>query len=395
MLENLKRQCSVRPLTDDQKAHTLAMMYELQTLYFGDDSAQAKYGDAKYWENLSGGRLHIVSPGDQAADSKSGLPNAEESRINDTPAPTSETPLMSAVAEVGYHVSPPPSTAASLSLAINHTLSALASAGWPPQFLLLYDETWALLADTIAQQYSSFSPDLILEADVNVWHLTRPVGEETIHEEASPSPSPIHPQIGSNFPNPHRDMVYSECHDDDEAPTSLSVWIPLTPSGATTTNGCMRVLPLESDDFFYSPNHPFHSQNSRYEDGGDEERLEVPQFGSAAWDPSCVHWGGSCEAGSEAEPRASLAFTVRKRDATKGEFTVGGEQSGVQQTGPASIPVAKCHEGGIRRRLSVVSKAILGYSHHWPGLPFDGFEANLVTPVGAPPPPPVLKSQHV
>lgn len=123
---------------------------------------------------------------------------------------------MSAVAEAGYHVSPPPSTAASLSLAINHTLSALASAGWPPQFLLLYDETWALLADTIAQQYSSFGLDLILEADVNVWHLTRPVGEETSHEEASPSPSPIHPQIGSNFPNPHRDMVYSECHDDDE-----------------------------------------------------------------------------------------------------------------------------------------------------------------------------------
>ena len=119
-------------------------------------------------------------------------------------------------------------------------------------------------------------------------------------------------------------------------------------------------------------------------------KLIVPQFGSAAWDPSVVHWGGGCDFDSLDEPRASLAFTIRKGDAEKGEFVVG-VPSHVEQTGPRSVEVERCGEGGIRRRLSVVAKAILGYSHHWPGLPFEGFEENLMRnkhTTQTPPPPP-------
>jgi hypothetical protein len=91
---------------------------------------------------------------------------------------------------------------------------------------------------------------ITIESDVNIWslHKNRPPGS----------------YIGGNFKDPHRDMIFSACHDDEERPTSLSVWIPLNVGGATEFNGCMRCLPMERDDFFYSPQHPRHSTNSQY-----------------------------------------------------------------------------------------------------------------------------------
>ncbi|GMH71206.1 hypothetical protein TL16_g05591 [Triparma laevis f. inornata] len=376
-------------MTPSQKATTLAMMFELQSMYFCDDEP-AKFEDVKYWtEEVAGGYLHITD--DTITDDTKSEPDPDSPKPPDSPD-SPDSPLMSAIEIDGYHISPPPpSTPDSLSFAINHTLASLASHGWPPQFLLLYDEIWTLLSSTISSHYTSLGPSLLLEADVNVWHLTRP----------PPSTSPSPPKkIGSNFPNPHRDMTYSQCHPTSSLPTSLSIWIPLTPSGSTPTNGCMRILPISQDNFFFSPDHPHHSNNSHYVDGGEEVKLTVPQFGSASWDPSCVHWGGGCEFDSKDEPRASLAFTIRKGDAKKGEFIVGGGE-GVEQTGPKEVEVGRCGEGGIRRRLSVVAKAILGYSHHWPGLPFEEFEENLLrtkekesappipsTPPSTKPPPP-------
>mmetsp|Transcript_2230 Transcript_2230/g.5203 ORF Transcript_2230/g.5203 Transcript_2230/m.5203 type:complete len:261 (-) Transcript_2230:35-817(-) len=243
--------------------------------------------------------------------------------------------------------------------------------------------------------------------------------------------------IGGNFIQPHRDIMYDACHDETtERPTSLSVWIPLNPSGATKSNGCMRVVPIEKDDFFYSPKHPRHSMNSNYKDvdngsgevddyGGDDggdggdgdddcvaEKLIVEQFGCGVWDPTCVHWGGSYEGSCSnnndyddddgddddettkgefgVEPRSSLAFTVRLGGeaadfGTSASRIPGGSSSASspssssaeEESGPMACSLEDCDKGGPRRRLQVVAKALLSYSHHWPGFPKDGLRENL------------------
>lgn len=398
MLENLKRQEAVLPTID--RRQTLDMLMQLQTLYFGDDDAVTKYGNADYWNALAKGQL--------TCNTHNGCDEDDELSTNTTAAaidiPLASLKSKSFVDQIttrGYHVlpSPPPKSkniTNHQSSAFTNTLKALKDAGWPPQFLLMYDETWDLLRDTV-HQIIGYADDndnnsngndwgnITIESDVNIWSLSK-------HK-------PPKSYIGGNFINPHRDMTYNACHDEDtEHPTSLSVWIPLNPSGATEYNGCMRCLPIENDDFFYSPQHPRHSNNSDYtdEDDGGAEKLIVEQFGCGIWDPSVVHWSGSyeldrCGGGKdeeEIEPRASLAFTIRLGlkaadfGTTSGGTTritdAGNSTSDQTTTGPVACLVKDCgRNGGLKRRIQVVAKSLLSYSHHWPGFPYEGFAENL------------------
>mmetsp|Transcript_8380 Transcript_8380/g.13584 ORF Transcript_8380/g.13584 Transcript_8380/m.13584 type:complete len:382 (-) Transcript_8380:40-1185(-) len=379
MLENLKRQEAVLPTID--RAKTLEMLFQLQTLYFGDDEAVAKYGKSAYWDDLAtGGGERLMCCRTVDADAVPADNNPNQQRDVDT----QNTPmallsnLLENIASKGYHVLPPPPNRREgrnqSSTAFSSTLEALANAGWPPQFLLMYDETWELLKDAVRGIVGDECDwdNVTIESDVNIWSL-RDCPPGTYY-------------IGGNFINPHRDMVYDACHDEDERPTSLSVWIPLNPSGATESNGCMRVLPIESDDFFYCPQHPRHSMNSEYTDE-DAEKLTVAQFGCGVWDPSCVHWGGSYEADqSDQEPRSSLAFTIRLGGkaadfGTSASRIPGGTSSPsdqAEETGPKACLVKNCDKGGPKRRLQVVAKSLLSYSHHWPGFPgFEGLRENL------------------
>lgn len=375
MLENLKRQEAVLPTLD--RRQTLEMLLELQTLYFGDDEAIKKYGDAAYWNALASGKLTCCgsSLSNQEIEQKGNVKKSSPS-LNDNPNGNKE--LLENISTQGYHVLPPTDGNQPPS-AFTDTIKALADAGWPPQFLLMYDETWELVKKAARQIVGGddSNTNATIESDVNIWALKK-------H-----NPPGLY-YIGGNFIHPHRDMIFSACHDDDENATSLSVWIPLNPSGATERNGCMRVLPIESDDFFYSPLHPRHSMNSQYTDN-DAEMLRVEQFGTAVWDPCCVHWGGSYEAdaGCDEEPRSSLAFTIRlgtkKADfgTTPSVSRISGDAGShtspkeVGETGPAACLAMHCDRGGPKRRLQVVAKSLLSYSHHWPGFPFPGFRENL------------------
>ena len=351
MLENLRRQEASYPqfnngssMPSSVRARTFTMLQHLEGLYFGDTDAVAKFGDVEYWVNLSQGMLSVSS-------------DAIKLDVISPPA----ADLKESIAERGYHINPRCSSLPiNYSAAIASTLVRLRSKGWPPQFLLMYDEVWTLLMHACKSYEPLLGVDMMLESDVNIWSLRKGEAAGTY--------------VGGNFANPHRDIVYSGCHDDNEETTSLSVWIPLNVSGATASNGCMRVVPIECDDFFYSPEHPRHSENKGYCDGGDEIKLVCEQFGACAWDPTCVHSGGGCDADAVEEPRTSLAFTVRRGSARKSEFAVGLE---TVQTGPAAVQVQDAGKGGVKRRLQVVAKAVLSYSHHWPGMPFEGFAESL------------------
>lgn len=372
MLENLKRQEAVLPTID--RGQTLEMLMQLQTLYFGDDEAVTKYADAAYWNALAKGQL-------SCCDSSSSSPSTDDLDTSidaDTSLARLNSNTLDHITTKGYHVLPSPKIKQNKysSSAFTSTLKALADAGLPPQFLLMYDETWELLRDTVRQIVGdsnvSGSNDntITIESDVNIWSL----------HKNDPSGS----YIGGNFINPHRDMVFNACHDDDERPTSLSVWIPLNKCGATGFNGCMRCIPIEDDDFFYSPQHPRHSTNSHYTDD-DAEKLIIEQFGCAIWDPSVVHWGGSYEPDRcKEEPRSSLAFTIRLGSKAADFGTAASRTPGsstplaqVDPTGPAACLVEDCGKGGLKRRIQVVAKGLLSYSHHWPGFPCAGFSENL------------------
>jgi len=369
MLENLKRQEAVLPTID--RSRTLEMLFELQTLYFGDNEAVVKYGEPAYWEDLSGGLLTCCRTSDDdepATDDHKDAADDEEEAPQNSSMPMALLPshLLQHITSQGYHILPPPPRRSKQesSMAFSSTLEALVKAGWPPQFLLMYNETWDLLKDAVHGMIGDECDNFYIESDVNIWSLKRN--------------SPPGTYIGGNFIKPHRDMVYNACHDEDDLPTSLSVWIPLNPSGATNHNGCMRILPIEKDDFFYSPAHPNHSRNSNYTDT-DAEKLTCAQFGACVWDPTCVHWGGSYEADkSEEEPRSSLAFTIRlgKKAADFGSCSSTSSAS-EQQTGTKACLVKNCVKGGPKRRLQVVAKGLLSYSHHFPGFPIEGFRENM------------------
>ena len=438
MLENLRRQEESYPLFNNGssmpasvKASTLEVLQELEGMYFGDKDAIEKFGNHDYWVNvIADGMLSISNPsqcslrdaGDVIEGNSRGKNDCHDNiaatppiieNINDGKKTLSATTLKESIASRGFHVSSPPSQSSStentgldtdhLSMAIAQTLESLRSKGWPPQFLLLYDEIWMLLKQTCeGDEYQSFfavkddnnNERIILEPDVNIWSLRKP---DDKNDESCSSEGRY---IGGNFVHPHRDMIYSACHDveDCEAATALSVWIPLNLSGATESNGCMRVVPIENDDFFYSPLHPRHVENAAHYgdnvavDNAVEDstikhvKIVCPQFGSTAWDPTCIHWGGACEPNAVEEPRTSLAFTIRQGSAKRSEFSVNvakrqGNKDDIQpqsqQTGPSAVSVCNAEKGGMKRRLQVVAKALLSYSHHWPGMPFDGFQERL------------------
>jgi hypothetical protein len=58
--------------------------------------------------------------------------------------------------------------------------------------------------------------------------------------------------------------------------------VPLNPSGATKSNGCMSVIPIEHDDFFYSPSHPNHMATGAVYSPSDPNHVTNGAVGAAA-----------------------------------------------------------------------------------------------------------------
>ena len=110
--------------------------------------------------------------------------------------------------------------------------------------------------------------NVYMESDLNCWSLRRPPTTTTTSSDNNNNnnntTTTSNNYIGQSFNQSHRDMKYSNCHNiDTEAFTSLNCWIPLNPIGATSQNGCMNVVLIEHDDFFYDYTHVYHMQTSK------------------------------------------------------------------------------------------------------------------------------------
>jgi ectoine hydroxylase-related dioxygenase (phytanoyl-CoA dioxygenase family) len=88
--------------------------------------------------------------------------------------------------------------------------------------------------------------------------------------------------------SPHRDRVQPTL-DRNNAPHSLTVWVPFT--DATPLNGCIYMLPAHLDDRFKQRiwdgegnNQVLQPQNIR--------ALPAPAGSLLAWNQAVLHWGG-------------------------------------------------------------------------------------------------------
>ena len=339
----------------------------LTDLYFEEPAAIESFSNCAYWEMLSDG-MHV-----------SRNEHEGETRIEETLA------NLENLTNTGHTIFAFDRDSASQARVakVHTTILALRKAGWPPAFIFIYDEAWALVDDLFAAAVPELGDDCVMEPDLNCWCLSRSDAQGEIY-------------VGMAFGAPHRDLRYDNCHNEEtDAPRALSTWMPVNPSGATEANGCMRVIAIEDDAFYYCPDHPHHHDQATALAFDDDLVAHTTALAAAAgdvccWVPCVVHWGGAfCDDAlggcGGAEPRASIAATLRRRDAPRSVFgslaapgIIAAEPDcDTDEEEPISGPQPLTRAGAravpLRTRLAYVAKALLAYSHWYPGFP--GLEA--------------------
>ena len=380
----------------------------LQALYFQDVEALELYGDASYWESISNNQFTVTT--DPKAWEKHCEPLLSSSLSLDLLEPPT-TDQLSQLNNDGYAI---------LTSAIdsNHpifttiemTLRNLAARGWPPAFIFMYDQVWELLIAPLFDVYASvLGRDCWMEPDLNCWMLRSspstipPTTPSTIPSTIPLTTPPTTPSatssttssttpmslipptttstpsfIGINFGKSHRDMTYEACHNTKtEEYHSLNCWVPINPSGATIDNGCMHVIPIEHDDYFYDTKHPYHMSTAKglsYLDNIKECTVLLPcDAGSiVTWTPSLIHWGGACKPGIT-DPRMSIAATFRKNNTKRSVYGDANEEhvehKEAEEKGPPSIQKKDIGKIGLSRRLAYIGKSIIAFAHWYPGFP--------------------------
>jgi hypothetical protein len=230
------------------------------------------------------------------------------------------------------------------------TVGSLRKAGYPPVFILMYDQAWLLCARLFDSLGAVMEREVRLDTSLFAWSLLRPP-----HNEAMPA----EPLIGNNFGEPHRDSRYAECHDPEGNATALSVWIPLVP--VTSDSGCMMVIPVPNDPFFEKSTHPLHMKPSQTMQSSCARPLPVDAGQALLWKPNLIHWGAPCKPSCE-QPRISIAM----------EFSV---VDGLGSS--ATIRRSDLSDGlSMAKRVRLIAQSLLTYEHWHPS--FAGISPDVV-----------------
>jgi len=340
----------------------------LSGLYFSEPDTVSTFENTAYWEALAG-----LKCTDEPLSHRAGVGCRDASKAAD--ASIAEATLRSLEAE-GNCVIPCGHQRATAVL-LGSAVKKLGEAGWPPAFVLIYDEAWVLVDGLFQAVEPTLGEDCLMEPDLNCWRLRS--FEDSKTGEA---------YVGCNFAMPHRDMKYDACHVEDRF-SSVSAWTPVNAQGASSKNGAMRVLRVDDDDYYHSPAHAYHADSetalSFIEDlQGTAKVLACDAGDVCLWVPCVVHWGGSVEetaSGEETpEPRCSIAATFRRARAPRSAFGAIADQT--DSAGSADEPAAPAADEGpapisrfqlarmpLAQRLAYVAKALVAYAHWYPTFP--------------------------
>lgn len=357
------------PMSPEQATNTAGILAALEGLYFEDTASVERFADPGYWETLADHRLHCShSIAAELVAARAAVPDPVARGRAAAREQLSESGFAVLTAAEGGHP-------AGLFDAVQHTMQQLRAAGWPAAFIFLYDEIWVHVIDPLFATFAGLLGDGVwMEPDLNAWALSSEAGHH----------------VGQNFAGAHRDMNYLSCHGRAGEELSLNAWVPLNPAGATLANGCMRVVPIAEDPYFFSQSHPYYNNSTAamaFMDDPDESTVAlVANAGDlCTWSPSLVHWGESCTRG-HLEPRISIAATFRAHSAGRSSYQkppahedggagggggcVQGDPTGASSDGPPPISREQLVSAAtIPRRLAYVAKALISFAHHYPGFP--------------------------
>jgi hypothetical protein len=215
-----------------------------------------------------------------------------------------------------------------LILAMRNCVAHLHARSIPLPFAFVYDEAWQIFQGIAAFMEAALGNGYRALPDFWVWHVL--------------------PTESAHGWGPHRDRVQPTL-DRNNAPHSLTVWVPFT--DATPLNGCIYMLPAHLDDRF----------KSRTWDGEGNNHVTAPQniralpatAGSVlAWNQAVLHWGGRASRLATG-PRSSAAFEFQRGD--KAPFNR-------PLLDPKRTPP-------FAQRLGLVGKQVLQYRHMYPLAP--------------------------
>jgi hypothetical protein len=264
---------------------------------------------------------------------------------------------------------------------VDATMDSLKSAGWPPVFVFLFDEPWLLIDRLYELVGPVLGEDCLLEASIYAWALSRckPCcvdGVATAEADAAA-------EVGGNFAVPHRDNSFADCNFPDGTPSHLSLWMCVNDVGLD--NGCMYVLPKDSDRRFHMTKDYWHERVA-FPGAGQvnnaarppTEQLVVnfpmhnalpmpaPRGSVLLWQPNCIHWGSSCSPSSFLEPRKSIAMS----------FRVSAEKRPIASYERDLLSREQVRALSLEDRLVIVAESMLMYAKWFPA--FNGFDLSLL-----------------
>jgi hypothetical protein len=250
--------------------------------------------------------------------------------------------------------------------ALADTMESLKAAGWPPVFVLMFDEAWRLLEGLFSVLEPILGDGCELEASLYGWALEPP--SLTAEGELE--------KVGGNFGQPHRDFPYDQCHLEDGSPSVVSVWIPFVK--ASLDNGCMYVVPRENDPLFDKPQDKYHlTPTQRPFPYSHVRPLNTGAGTVLMWNTCTIHWGSSCSPaeylGEGEESRKSIAMSFRVPQSVQAmrekEWDQYGRLPFTREEIAKGIPM---HE-----RMKLCLRGLKMYSVWHPE--FHGFDKALVT----------------
>lgn len=191
----------------------------------------------------------------------------------------------------------------------------------PPTFIFLFDEAWECFYAQDGMIRFFLGDGYKVLPDFWTWH--------------------VDPGAGEAGWRPHRDKG-REALAPNRAPTSLTMWIPLTES--TPQNGCMYVLPANLD-----PTYATENEKSWQIDLPSIRALPGQPGDAFCWNQAVLHWGSRTSRFAPG-PRLSMALEFQRGDIRP-------------WNNPLLEPFAN-HSFDFR--LKLIGKQILQYKHMYP-----------------------------